>query len=179
VTVSGDFRVDVRPYSGYRDPGLPIASWIAQAGSVGDASGGVVIQDFFVQLDGAPHISELYNLEQISVDTSSGTVRDVVIETRQMDILAPNRRASPQKWKLVSSGVLGNTNITATQLLNSMLPLWLGSPNRDEGDAGLRLTWTNIDLLLYAATLQGYIWGPRSVLAEGGPRRPVGGLFGP
>jgi len=177
VSFGVSFRVDVRPYSGYDSPGLPIAAWISQGGTVGDASGGVINMDFLFQRDDDAQVSELFNLEQISVDTTSATSRDFTIQTLNMDNLAPNRPASTQKWKSNSQFGSGLSN-SAFDLDNAnILPLWLGAPNRGEGDVGLRIFWPNIDLLLFAVTLQGYMWGPRSVLAPGGPQRPVGGLF--
>jgi len=177
VSVVGTFRVDVRPYSGYDDPSLPIASWIAQGGLAGDASGGTAFMDFNFQLDENPQISELFNLEQISLDVTSATTRNFILETRGMDRLAPLRPASPQKWQFDTIGATTLAVGATTLLQGTILPLWLGTPNKEEGDAGLRITSANIDLLLYAVTLQGYMWGPRSVLAQGGPQRPVRGLF--
>jgi len=179
VSLGIDFRVDIRPYSGFTDPGLPVASWISQAGGAGDASGGQLDFGFFFQLDGQPLISELFNLEQISIDTTSGTSADCLLETVNMDNLALNRPGSTQQWMFKSAGGTGLGGRSAYDGFSNVLPLWLGSPNRDEGDSGLRMTFDNVDLLLVAVTLQGYMWGPRAVLAEGGPRRPVGGgLFG-
>ena len=178
MSVGFSVRVDVRPYTGYDDPGLPIAAWISQAGVVGNASGGTLNIDFLFQLDAQPLTTELYNLEQVSADTSAEAERQFSLETLNMDQLALNREGSPQKWR---SRVLAATGsgIAATELDGAtILPLWLGAPNRAEGDSGIRMFWQNADLLLYAVTLQGYIWGPRSVMAAGGPRRPVGGLFG-
>ena len=176
MSVGGDFRVDIRPYSGFTDPSLPIAAWIAQAGIAGDASGGLMIMDFDFQTDTEPLTSELFNLEQFSFDLSVATDREGTIETRNMDNLALNRPASPQKWKFRCDQAA--TGIAALQDVANQLPWWFGSPNRDEGASGIRILMANIDLLLYAATLQGYVWGPRSVLAEGGPQRPLRGLFG-
>lgn len=179
MAVSGEFRVDVRPYSGYEDPSLPIAAWIAQGGLAGDASGGNILFDFIFQSTDGPQISELFNLKQISTDVSSSAAnRDWTMVTVGMDALAPNRQASPQSFQSFMSA--GSPGTASTELQpGSILPIWLGAPNRDEGIGGLRFTTNNVNLLLYAITIQGYMWGPRSVLAQGGPRRPVGGLFGP
>jgi len=178
MSVGFDRRVDVRPYSGYEDPSLPIASWIAQAGVVGNASGGQLNVDFPFQRDGDAQISELFNLEQISFDTTEQVARNFLIETINMDNLAQNRPGSTQFWQFTIEAVPG-TGVSVLEGLSQQLPLWLGAPNRDEGDAGLRVRIQNIDLLLYAMTLQGYMWGPRSMLAPGGPQRPVNSLFGP
>jgi len=176
VSVQASFRVDVRPYSGSDDPSLPIAAWIGQAGQVGNGSGGNVIFSFLFQRDDDALVTESYNLEQLAVDTTSPTDVGGRMETLRMDQLSLNRTASPQIWTFLTVGRVG---VSALQLQDSnILPLWLGAPNLDEGDKGIRFQFSNIDLRLYAITIQGYMWGPRSVLAPGGPRRPVGGLFG-
>jgi len=177
VSVLTDFRVDVRPYSGFDDPGLPVASWVAQGGVAGDASGGSVFMSFLFQRDDDAQISEMFNLEQISFDMSTITSREVALQTFNMDSLGGNRALSPQIWRFRTEGVAG-PSISALDFESNLLPIWMGSPTRAEGDSGVRLTIVNVDLLLYAAVLQGYMWGPRSVLARGGPRRPPGGLFG-
>jgi len=179
VSVFGTFRIDTRPYTGYTDPGLPIGSWIAQAGLVGDASGGILRMNFLIEREGGVRVSELYNIEQFSADTSSSTGRDITLATINMDRLAPTRQASPQKWRMAT--IVGGDGTSAIDTAKLMgLPYWLGAPDVDTpaGDKGFSVTFLNIDLLLFAATVQGYFWGPRSVTAPGGPRRPVAGFLG-
>ena len=178
MTVSGQFRVDTRPYSGYTETGLPIGSYIAQAGIAGDASGGSVIINFLFQPSEEQRVSESYNLEQLAIDISDGSSISLLIATQNMDNLAPERNASPQKWALDGAPHQSDAAMPLASLAG--LPLWLGSPARvaPSSEAGLRLTFLNVDLRLYAVTIQGYIWGPRSVLAPGGPQRPIGGFLG-
>lgn len=179
MAVSGNFRVETRPFSGYRDPALPIGSYIAQAGIAGDASGGGLFINFLFQLSADRRVTELYNLEQISIDTDANLAQRGLISTLNMDSLSPTRPASPQKWSFVTSqDSVSDSALLISDLLNH--PIWLGSPALPSGSsaAGLRLAFLNVDLRLYAATIQGYIWGPRSVLAPGGPQRPVNGFFG-
>lgn len=176
------FRVDNRPYSGYNDPSLPISGWIAQGGAVGDASGGNLIMDFnFMGGETAPRTSELYNLEQISIDTASAVTETLIMETRNMDNLSPARAASPQKWSWIVTVALSISTLSQGGVPKGALPIWLGAPNQDapSNEAGFRFTWANTDLRLYAITLQGWRWGPRSILAPGGPQRPPFGYFGP
>jgi len=177
VSVGFSERVDIRPYSGYDDPGLPIATWVAQAGRAGNASGGTINLDFLFQEDGTPLISELFSLEQMAIDVSTGSSVGGSMLTINMDTLAPNRQLTDQRWNF---NLIAFNNIRAMTLQSAnILPIWLGSPNRAEGDSGIRFFFTNVDLLLYQVVLQGYMWGPRSILAPGGPRRPGGGLFPP
>lgn len=178
MSVFTTFRLDIRPFSGYADPSLPIAAWVAQGDTVGDASGGTITLEFRIHIDTDPVTSEFYNLEQIQFDASSESIRDVMLQTRNMDSFTPERTLFDQRWQFETIGV-GGVSFSALPLDRAnMLPLWLGAPNKNEGDAGIRLVTTNGGVgVQYLATLQGYLWGPRSVLAEGGPRRPVGGLF--
>jgi len=177
MAVVQSFRVDIRPYAGYSDPGLPMGAWIAQAGIVGDASGGGMFISFLFQQGDDNQVSELFSLDQISIDTSRANDADVILQTIAMDSLAINRPASTQVWRINLTNVGATLGGNSINFRDFALPIWLGSPNRVEGDGGLRLILTNVDLVFYAATLQGYFWGPRAILAEGGPRRPVGGLF--
>lgn len=180
MTVSDNFRVELRRYSGYTDPALPIAAYIAQGGSVGDASGGSILQSFLFRLGTEPKIerSLMYNLEQLSADYDADVNANIFFRTLNMNNLAPTRVASPEKWSIALRG--NNVSDGASELqFMAGLPLWLGSPNSGGSDAGVRFEWENVDLRLVAATIQGYVWGPRSVLAEGGPQRPPNGLFGP
>jgi len=180
MAVSANFRVDTRPFSGYADPALPIASWIAQGGVAGDASGGAVIMNFLFQQSADKRITEMYNVEQASLDTSDNLLRRVGLETLNMDALSPDRPASPQKWFLDVNSVTGISGTALNVRDLAGLPIWLGAPFLPAGSsaAGLRFQFSNIDLILYAITVQGYIWGPRSVLAPGGPQRPPNGFLG-
>jgi len=179
VAVSGTFRVDVRPYSGYDNPSLPIAAWIAQAGIVGDASGGDLFINFEFRGADDNQVSELFNLEQMAIDTSSGAAaEDLLMDTRNMDSLAQNRPVSDQRWAISLANIISGEGVALPMTRSNILPIWLGAPNGVEGESGLRFQFDNVDLQLYQIVIQGYIWGPRSVLAQGGPQRPVGGLFG-
>lgn len=176
MTVSDTFRIEYRPFSGFNDPRLPIAAYIAQGGSVGDVSGGSVLMAF--QFSGTgPRVSEMYNLEQLAVDTSADAADQLLMTTQGMDQLAPTREASPQKWHFATVG--DSVAESAVQLLfaGSALPVWLGAPNSEGEGSSLRFEFANTNLRLYAVTIQGYVWGPRSVLADGGPQRPLGGMF--
>lgn len=174
MSLAFDFRVDIRPYSGYSDPSLPIGSWIAEGGAAGNASGGIMTMRFLFQRDGDAQISELFSVEQLAIDTTNNLAQTFVMRTQNMDSLAPSRAATDQRW-FVTTDAINTVGESAMGLSKTILPLWLGTPNRNEGDAGLAFETLNTDLLLYFIGIQGYLWGPRSVLADGGPRRPVGG----
>lgn len=178
MTVFSTFRVDTRPYSGYADPSLPIAAWIASGTTTGNGTGGSLFMDFIVQVAETTRVTELFNLEQIAVHTDASGAIVGILRTEQMDVLNPNVRATEvQEWvlPLVANGVADS----ALNLNNlSGLPIWLGAPTDGDVDAGLQLEFLNVDTIVFHATLQGYMWGPRSVVAPGGPQRPPFGYFG-
>jgi len=171
-------RVDIRPYSGYSDPSLPIAAWISQGTVTGDVTGGSVFITMIFELDETDfRLSQLYNLEQFSMDHDAPSAFAGLMTTRAMDRLSPQRDAAEQRWGLV--GVTDGANQAAVGIdALAGLPIWLGSPNEDFSvDSGLRFETPNVDARVVNVTAQGYVWGPRSVLAEGGPQRPANGFF--
>jgi len=179
VSIFADFRAETRPYSGYADPSLPIGSYIGSAVVQGDATGGSVFFTMLVQIAETTRVTELYNLEQLAIEVSSAVSVSAFVRTINMDTLAPNNRfAQIQRWFLpiTTDGV----GIAAMNLADAGgLPLWLGAPSSIGGDAGLRFQFVNVDGDNFLVTAQGYIWGPRSVIAPGGPQRPPFGYFGP
>lgn len=177
MTVTGVFGYNIRPYTGYSDQGLPIGSYIAQGGLVGDASGGTLVFNFEFMPEQDELVTEIFNLEALSLDTNSATGEDVVMTTVNMDQLSRNRPVSAKTYKWDVTPCVGLAVGSINQVFSDNLPIWLGSPNLSAraGSGNLRFRWVNTDLRLYAVTIEGYIWGPRSILADGGPRRPIGG----
>ena len=121
MAVAGEFRIDVRPYTGYDDPGLPVAAYIAQAGIAGDASGGNLFIDFLFQRSADNQVSELFNLEQLAIDTTDSSNREGTMETVAMDTLAPNRPASNQKWRFILNSIFATASLDLSS--NNLLGL--------------------------------------------------------
>ena len=180
MVVQGTFRVDVRPYTGYEDPSLPIGAWVAQGGIAGDASGGDLFMTFNFASDDDAQVTELYNLEQMAIDTTNAaSVETAMMDVLNMDQLSFNRPLTDARYAIRLEDTISGFGVALRGIDGTPpLPIWLGAPSRVEGPKGLRFQFDNLDLQLYSIILQGYIWGPRSVLAPGGPRRPVGGLYG-
>lgn len=176
MTVSADFRVETRPYSGYDDPGLPIAAYVASGEATGDASGGFVNLTFRFQIAEGANVTERYNLEQLHVDVQTGTNTAVVMVLQGMDhIQFPFRPMARQEWTMIlNSNGVADSSLPVSELAG--LPIWMGMPVPGV-DAGVEFQFPNLDTVLFTASVQGYIWGPRSILAEGGPRRPPNGFF--
>jgi len=179
MSTSAIFRVETRPYSGYAEPAFPIASWIAQGSIIGNATGGSATIVLQISAGEATPVSEMYNLEQLHVDTQAPVTEQIIMATQFMDNLAPNRPAAEQSWVIPLTTTGANDSVMAL-IQNAGLPIWLGAPLAVFGagvSSALTFEWQNVNLQASEVTAQGYIWGPRSVLAPGGPQRPPFGLF--
>jgi len=176
MSVEQDFRVETRPYSGYEDPGLPFAAWVASGELTGDGSGGFVRITFQFQVAESDNVTERYNLEQFHADVQLATNSVAIMVFQGMDHTSfPFRPMARQEFALglQTNGVL-DSSVQLRDLAG--LPLWMGMPIPGVS-AGLEFQFVNLDGVLFTASGQGYIWGPRAILAPGGPRRPPNGFF--
>jgi len=176
MSVVANFRVDTRPYAGYSDPGFPIASYVASGSLTGDGTGGIVQITFIFQNNEADIVTERYNLEQLHVDAESAVNVACIMQAQGMDHRAfPFQVLIEQRWGMVLiTDTVGDAPVSLGDLAG--LPLWLGMP-QPEVDAGVRFQFTNTDTIVFNASIQGFIWGPRSILVDGGPKRPPNGYF--
>jgi len=174
MTVAANFPVIQRPWAGYTDPGLPVGMWIAQGSLLGDASGGNQTIFFNFKGEGEPLGARFYNLEQVEVhSTRSVTQQNGTINLDNFDIVGStgliNRRI------LVSIFAEGTTNSSMPPL---RLPIFVGRPQLVDLASDIALQMANVDLETIFFTGQGYIWEPRSLLMDGGLRRPLESLYG-
>jgi len=177
VTVSVSDSIRNRPWRGYDDPGLPVGMYFAQNSVVGDASGGDMIVFFDFKGEGEPISGRFFNLEQINIFHSDVASKPGHIVANNWETIGPVGLVNRQwKFQLVT-----NVNGVAamSDLLYFPLPLFLGSaaPLADLA-SDLEVGVDNVNVSSLTVTIQGYIWEPRSVQAEGGLRRPVDSLYG-
>lgn len=167
----------MRPYSGYVDPSLPIGAWIAAGDRLGDASGGFVQMNFLFQFGQQPLNPNLFNIERLTAEVSANTTQRANVQTRQMDNLAPGRPVGVQRWDFVMTGD-GVNNAIMDFASQAGMPMWLGQCQQALFECGFRVQFVNTNTLTYTVRAQGYVWGPRSILAPGGPQRPPNGFLG-
>jgi len=173
-----------RPFRGSDDPGLPAGIWIVQSSVLGDAGGGVLTLDILFK-DGSlpvPESSFLYSLEQLSLFTSAN--------------LQQRGSMNPSNWDEITPGATGTTATIFRLTLNEMdgvngaawggemagrpgyIGWFLGQVRKNTTNTIVRFQVDNVVANSLGVKAEGYYWGPRSVNAEGGPRRPVGSLYG-
>lgn len=177
MTVAGNFRTEMRPYSGYDEPQLPIGAWIGAGDIVGDATGGFVQMNFLFQFGQQPLNPNLFNVERFTAEVSANTTQRANIEDRNMDNLAPGRPVGVERWSFELTGD-GVSNAIVSVASQSGLPMWLGQCVEALLECGVRFQFVNTTLLTFTVRCQGYVWGPRSILAPGGPQRPPFGFLG-
>lgn len=177
MTVSTFTHVQQRPWRGYDDPGLPVGMYVAQGSTVGDASGGDMIVFFDFKGEGRAASGRYYNLEQVEAQISTELDTIFHLQANNWDLVG-DAGLIDRNW---SARLLDNDNGLSAMATERQLPLpiFLGiaAPVRDLS-CRLEFGANNQDGIAIAVTIQGYIWEPRSVMAEGGLRRPVDSLYG-
>jgi len=177
VTVSFIAGVFPRPWRGYDDPGLPVGMYFGQGAVTGDASGGDMSVLFQFKGEAEPVSGRFFNIEQFNVFHSGVILVSGHVQLTNFETLGPVGLVNRQwRFELQSNA---NGVAAINQATYIPLPLFLGSvaPVRDLA-AQVAVGIDNVDLTSLVATIQGYIWEPRSIQAEGGLRRPVDSLYG-
>lgn len=171
----------IRPFNGYADPGLPIGAWLGRIAVLGDASGGIMSVNIRMQLAGNNAAYLFWSLEQIMINSTVAVSRTVRLQVINMDPfpIQPSTGALSDNYHvdIGNSGAGSTAENMALQDANAGLPLFMGRPDPNGNNAGLTIDDANSDGLSLAVRAQGYVWSARSVVAPGGLRRPVDGLY--
>jgi len=177
VTVSFNESIHIRPWRGYDDPGLPVGMYLAQGAVTGDASGGDMIVFFEFKGEGEPISGRFFNLEQLNVFHSDTGAKVGHLVVNNFETLGPVGLVNRQYAFTLTNN---NNGVSAMdQRLYIPLPFFMGSVAPVASLAAqVEVGVDNVDLSSLVATIQGYIWEPRSIQAPGGLRRPVDSLYG-
>lgn len=177
MTVIFDAHVQQRTWRGYDDPGLPVGMYITQGSVLGDLSGGnqLVIHSFKGEDEAAS--GRFYNIEQLDAHFTAAVPTIMFMRALNWEISGPTGLINRQ-WRAL---LQDNDNGVAAMMNDAAfpLPLFLGiiAPV-DSLAVQLEVGTDNADGQTLFVTIQGYIWEARSVLAEGGLRRPMDALYG-
>jgi len=178
MSVTTSTGVFPRMWRGYDDPGLPVGAWIAHAVSVGNATGGINQCEFLFKAEDTPVTGRFYSLEQADAFLTAETLQAGFLTLDNFEQLGPFIIATRQ-WRFEFQT---NANGVAAIHFNEgfpELPLFLGqTPRIASFDAAMRIGATNVNIVVLSAVVQGFIWEPRSIMAEGGLRRPTDSVYG-
>ncbi len=179
MSVVGFASVRQRIWRGYDDPGLPAGMYVAHLAQAGDASGGTLRIVFEFKKEADPVSARFYNLEQFSAHQTGTAININAALTTQNFDRAGNDQIPAMEWVYELHENSRASVIAANFRELPQFPIFLGQISLDISDATLVIVETgNVDGSTLFATIQGYIWEPRSTQAPGGLRRPADSLFG-
>lgn len=162
-----------REWGGEEDPRLPIGMWFNSLFLAGDATGGFAEVDFVFQFAAAPtRDGNLYNLEQLTIRTNTEVSDFGLLRTEGMGEVDLELAYSVRFNAGPGTGFSGGT------LTELRTPVFLGSQIVQGDTAAFDVAISNVNLRQMRVVAEGYIWGSRSRSVLGGPRRPVGSLYG-
>lgn len=177
MAVAAEQAVEYRRFNGYLDTRYPEGYWYGVVSVTGNVTGGTQVCILaFGENPPAFRNSRIYNLEQFSVLGTPNTVRGVVLNARNFD--GPSNAGMLRNYMINRQSAGGSPNSATEGEGYNFLPLFLGSQGDLADVQALQATMTNVDGDETTFEAEGYWWGPRSVLADGGPQRPPTRLYG-
>lgn len=177
MSVITQIVVESRRYSGWIDPRYPIGYWQAALTIVGDATGGVVGLDLVFQGASPPTLnSQMYSVERLGLTQGNSGNRQIRISA--INMAGPANQGFLHEYTFLMLGQDTGLNKSAIRAdMLSILPWFLGSQRTRGITASLSAVLPNVDGIGFTFEAEGYRWGARSVLVDGGPQRPPTGPY--
>lgn len=185
MSIAGETLIQQLQWRGHDDPSLPEGIWWASLATVGDASGGTQRNDILFKPEGEPLDGSIYSLEQLTAFISNASNTDGFLQITGLSPPQPGSsfldRFLHLQFESMGSAI-GNAALDGGKggFGSPLLPLLLGSARGTiDSEASLRVGTNNLTATdSLSVTALGYRWGPRAVLALGGPQRPERAIFG-
>jgi len=176
MAIVGQIVVESRRYSGWVDPRYPIGYWQAALALTGDASGGSLGIDLVFQLATSPGLnSQLYSVERFGITIGDDSNR--VVRLAAVNMSGPSNEGFSHEYAIDTNTFTNITGVAVRGGELTMLPWFLGSQRIAGTTASLSLGTQNKDAVVFKLEAEGYRWGARSVLVDGGPQRPPTGPY--
>jgi len=177
MTVLAVADVVYRRFNGYSDPRYPEGYWMGAVSVLGDGSGGLAVTTLHLQPGSTSLSSRIFSLEALSHFNNSTTDALAALET--VNLGGPTNVLSIGFRRIMA------LEVTAVPVFGSairprdldLLPLFLGSQLVATTTAQVALSTPNVTGITYNLEAEGYWWGSRSVLQQGGPQRPPTGIY--
>jgi len=171
VSVLNSLPAEYRRFNGYTDPRYPEGFWFGRVAVTGDATGGVAALTIQFNTDLTRVSSRIFSLEQLSVFSDETNNRNLSLSVGELG--GPTGVQLRGFYQMLMVTFVNGNALFETPFL----PLFLGAQNRVGLASFVAVTGANVDTVVMDFEAQGYWWGPRSILAEGGPQRPPTGLY--
>jgi len=177
MSVNVTEQISPRMWAGWQNIAYPIGTYLSQVTSTGDATGGTNTLTFLFKTQNAPSSGRLYNIEQIDAFVTSEVQRDLSLQIEDFDQFGLFILSTRRYRSLLLSDGDGSAVIDRGAL--PRMPLFMGKEGRLASSISRVLLRTaNINTVVFQGVIQGYIWEPRSLLADGGLRRPADVVYG-
>lgn len=177
MSVIADSAIVPRMWRGFDDPSYPVGTYISNFVIIGDATGGNMQIQFPFKIEGAPATGLLYNIEQISafVSVNTGIPFEAFIRILAFEALGPFI-IGDRSYRF---DLQGGSSVLSMGTNFPPMPLFLGASARLASSFSVVQIGTgNLNATILSIDIQGYVWEPRSILAEGGVKRPADNLYG-
>lgn len=173
MSIITQLPVQRRFFAGYDNPSLPIGTWRGLQTVTGDGSGGFAEVDLILNLAAAPRDANFYSLEHFFWTTNDiAGNRGILLSLLNLETALANRRFS-----LFATIVVDTTIQALDPRSYGILPIFMGSQVSSGVTVAVAAAVDNINSAVTFFGAEGYIWGPRSINAPGGPSRPLQGLY--
>lgn len=173
MTVANTEPIFFRRFNGHVDPALPEGWWFGSVSVTGDGTGGIASLSLALAPVSDALNSRIFSLEQLSV--SSTATAGANVRFQGTNLVGPG----PVNLDMFfgAAMVVSDASVISAEALNA-LPLFLGSAADRAQQASYSAVLPNSDMVVFDFEAQGYWWGPRSVLVDGGPQRPLRSVYG-
>jgi hypothetical protein len=175
MSVVGVAVMQRRPMRGYDDPGLPERIWQGQGTVIGDGSGGTRFVSFPLNQAPFERRGTSWSLERIYITMTDTVAKFLRVVPQSLDRFVGVADESLQRAFVVE--VERAATGVQIRLEHTQPGAYFGQAAGLGGATSIAVEAVNADLAILNVVLEGYEWGPRSVLAPNGIRRPVDGLY--
>lgn len=179
MSVSGEHPITFRPYRGSSDPALPGGIWLFRGGLLNDASGGsAILEASFKDAGPFATVSRLFSLE-ILWPHIVGTARVLSLTFDNWDWdRSPGALAANLNLAIATTAEASGGRTAPVVGQQSINGLFLGAPLKNTANTTIALQNANVNGETLALVMSGYWWNNAARDADGGPRKPPGGILG-
>ena len=158
MTVSENADILQKPWQGYRNAQFPIGAWDVNQAVTGDGSGGQQQVNIFMRPAATDFQAMAYSIERLSISHTDNTARSGTIGSGgfSLDTL--------QSFSLSSTATVA--------AIRDFDRIFLGVAAKGASLALVTFLIVNVDLSIFSVLAEGYVWGQRSIAAEGGYQVP-------
>jgi len=175
MSVTSTSDVQYRRFNGYADPRYPEGMWWGSARSNGDASGGQNTITLRFAGAGVPKSSKLFSIGTLSIRSNEAVDRVAELFVSNFD--GPTNEQLEHRMALVIASITNPSRNAVRARELTAFPLFLGAHRAQGTQALASVIVVNTTGVEYFFQAEGYWWGGRSIMADGGPQNPPQGIY--